>query len=57
MEITRKQELENKVNYYWHLYLKFQLDADRKQADADYIKKLHDLAEDELQYFEKYGHD
>ena len=51
----RRKELQNKIDYLWVKYLRTQTEADSKQAEANYYQKLHDIAEKELEYLERWG--
>ena len=53
----RKKELQKKIDSLWLEYLKVQAEADRKQAEANYIEKLHDLTLKELEDLEKFSSD
>lgn len=57
MNQEEKKELERKINIFWYRYITTQARADERQAEADYYKKLHDIAVRELEDLEKYGND
>lgn len=57
MNQEEKKELERKINIFWYRYLTTQTKADERQAEADYYKKLHDIAVRELENLENFGCD